>query len=273
MLTEELIPQAERTMLADRARRELENRLKEIELELAEAPEEPGRRPAGEIESDIRRWRGKLEETQQLREDLRIQVEEVWRRYHTEHPLKTMEKERIDAALERARRFKLSVDLARETIQKVATETHRRWADYLNHRVAQLLGAFGTRVEQMRFGEDLDFSVRLWSGQNLPRPKADHQLSAGARDQLYLTVRLAIAEFLSRGQPAVPLLLDDPFVTSDDDRARGGMRLLIEHFTREHQVILMTCHRRRYQALAEQDAELYAKRARWLDFRDVEVAR
>jgi DNA repair exonuclease SbcCD ATPase subunit len=197
----------------------------------------------------------------------------VWRRYQAEHPEKLIQRERIEQALLRARRFKAAADLARETITAVATETHRRWAEYLNQRVAQILGTFGTRVEQLRFGDDLDFSVKLWNGQHVARGRADLQLSAGARDQLYLAVRLAIAEFLSRGQSALPLLLDDPFATSDDDRARAGMRLLLEHFAPAHQVIVLTCHRGRHHALAALDPALYAERVQWLELKPAVASR
>jgi len=85
-------------------------------------------------------------------------------------------------------------------------------------------------------------------------------------------VRLAVSEFLSRGQTPLPFLLDDVFVTSDDERARSGMRLLVELAT-THQIVLLTCHRRRYDAMAELDRELYQGRVQWLDARSVGTER
>src|SRR5262249_41746089 len=167
-----------------------------------------------------------------------------------------------------ARRFKEAVELAIATIREVAAETHQRWADFLNRRVAELLQVVGATIDQIRFGDDLDFSVRLVGGPTLARGKADQQLSTGARDQLYLAVRLAVSEFLSRGQTPLPLLLDDVFVSSDDERARSGMRLLIEPST-TRQAVLLTCHRRRFEALAEIDRDLYGGRVQWLDAHSV----
>ena len=109
-------------------------------------------------------------------------------------------------------------------------------------------------------------SVQLPGAKPLPRGKADPQLSCAARDQLYLAVRLAISEYLSRGRDPLPLLLDDVFATSDDERARSGMRALIEGFE-GHQIILTTCHRQRYERLAELDPELYSRRVQFLDTR------
>jgi hypothetical protein len=275
LLADELIPDAERRVLPADKVAELENQLALIEAERpagslaggeATVPVAgaPGRTPL-EIEAENRRLRESLDALQKRRTELRLEVEEVWRRYHQEHPERTAQRQRTEQALLRARRFKAAVELARDTIQSVATETHRRWAEFLNHRVTELLAAFGTRVEQLRFGDDLDFSVKLANGQQASRGKADLQLSTGAKDQLYLAVRLGISEYLSRGQSPLPLLLDDPFATSDDARARAGMRLLIEHFAPLHQIMVLTCHRRRYEALAELDPALYRERVQWLD--------
>jgi DNA repair exonuclease SbcCD ATPase subunit len=192
-------------------------------------------------------------------------VEEAWRKHHAEHPDKLAELERITHALERARRFKRAIEIAGETIHKVAQETHRRWAEYLNQRVAGILAGMGTQVEELRFGEDLDFAVRFGNSQPATRARALLQLSTGARDQLYLALRLAISEYLSRGAEPLPLLVDDAFATSDDERARVGMRLMIEHLSRSHQIIFVTCHRQRYMGFAEQDAELYGDRVHWID--------
>ena len=54
-----------------------------------------------------------------------------------------------------------------------------------------------------------------------------------------------MSEYLSRGREPIPLLIDDAFATSDDERARAGMRLLIERLAPRHQVVVVTCHRRR----------------------------
>src|SRR5439155_6994551 len=100
--------------------------------------------------------------------------------------------------------------------------------------------------------------------------KAVRQLSSGARDKLQLAVRLAIIEYLSRDEP-LPILIDDCFSTSDDGRARAGMKLLIEQFLPQHQVLVATCHRRRFESLAGADHDLYARHVEWIDTRAMRV--
>lgn len=63
-------------------------------------------------------------------------------------------------------------------------------------------------------------------------------LSAGTRDQVYLALRLAIAEFLAQGR-RFPLILDDPFINFDEARLKNSVDLLLE-IAGQHQVIMFT---------------------------------
>uniref|UniRef100_A0A832IC75 Rad50/SbcC-type AAA domain-containing protein n=1 Tax=Eiseniibacteriota bacterium TaxID=2212470 RepID=A0A832IC75_UNCEI len=262
-LLEEVIPAAEKRLIPEKEEANLRASLAALDAELAALPAE-GAPPALRPE-EARALAERIEQVRARRDELRPQVDEATRRYHEDHPRLLAELERVRAARARAERFRRAVEVARETIQSVATETHRRWADWLNERVAALLAGVGTQVEQVRFGEDLDFSVRAGDGPQLARGRAVLQLSAGARDQLHLAVRIAVSEYLSRGGAPLPLLLDDPFATSDDDRARAGMRLLIERLSAEHQIVIATCHRGRHRAMADADAGLWDARVQWLE--------
>ncbi|MFN8588474.1 MAG: SMC family ATPase [Candidatus Eisenbacteria bacterium] len=264
MLVEELIPFAKKRLLPEIEVEQRRASLAQLEANGASVAEP---RPAAEIEAEAQQARTRLEGTQRRRSDLRLEVEEVWRRHATQRPELEAQIARLTAAAARARAFKRSVEIARSTIQKVATDTHRRWADFLNSRVGEVLGQFGTHVEQLRFGEDLDFSVQMDGGPQVTRGKAHLQLSSGARDQLYLAVRLAVSEYLSRGGEALPMLLDDAFATSDDARLEKGMRALVEGFGAGHQVIVVTCHRGRHQELRTRDPETFIERMHWLDLR------
>lgn len=64
------------------------------------------------------------------------------------------------------------------------------------------------------------------------------QLSQGARDQLALSLRLAISELLSETR-AIPLLLDDPFLTFDAERLQA-MREALSQLAQERQILLLT---------------------------------
>ena len=66
-------------------------------------------------------------------------------------------------------------------------------------------------------------------------------LSRGTRDQLYLCLRLALAdEITQKGEP-IPLILDDPLVNFDDARLASSLELFGE-LAQKRQIIFLTCH-------------------------------
>lgn len=77
------------------------------------------------------------------------------------------------------------------------------------------------------------------------------RLSLGASEQLFLLQRLAVSLFLSDSSVKLPLILDDPLVTSDDDRFLRLMRFVIEVLPKEHQVLIFSCHKRRHEWLRD----------------------
>jgi exonuclease SbcC len=273
-LVSDVIPTLEKSRLDERTRRDLEHHLASAAAEPATESRDdaPELGSLAEVEAEIAAARRRADELATRRGDRRARFEERSRERLEARAEREARLARIERALARAARFRLAVDLARETIEGLARETHRRWAEFLNERVSELLSGLGTGIEKVRFGEDLDFSVRLPHGATTTRGRAQLQLSCGARDQLHLAVRIAVSEYLSRGREPIPLLIDDAFATSDDERARAGMRLLIERLAPRHQVVVVTCHRRRHETFAAQDPELYASHVAWVEPR-IEEAR
>ena len=85
------------------------------------------------------------------------------------------------------------------------------------------------------------------------------KLSAGTRDQLYLITRLAVARYLANGDVVAPLILDDPFVTTDDERFASGMRFLVDNLASERQILLLSCHEARHRWLLMAEPQLAGK--------------
>lgn len=71
--------------------------------------------------------------------------------------------------------------------------------------------------------------------------EVDANLSQGARDQLYLALRLALADELDKGKSSLPLFLDELFVNWDMIRLEEGIELL-KSLSTERQIVLFTCH-------------------------------
>ena len=67
-------------------------------------------------------------------------------------------------------------------------------------------------------------------------------LSRGTREQLFLSLRLALVGLYRRRGIELPLLLDDVFVNFDTRRALAAVNLLAEFARDGHQLLVFTCH-------------------------------
>ncbi|WP_159887172.1 AAA family ATPase [Paenibacillus puerhi] len=75
------------------------------------------------------------------------------------------------------------------------------------------------------------------------------RLSRGTAEQMYVCIRLALADEYGATGIRLPLIMDDLFVNFDDERLRRGLELL-ETVAGRGQLLLFTCHRHVQQAYA-----------------------
>ncbi len=75
------------------------------------------------------------------------------------------------------------------------------------------------------------------------RPLAISQLSRGTRHQVALALRLALIKIRGETNSHVPLILDDVFITSDDERAEAVVQLLTEFAAAGQQIVFFTCQK------------------------------
>ena len=73
------------------------------------------------------------------------------------------------------------------------------------------------------------------------RPQTIQQLSRGTRDQVALALRLALIQHRAEDAERCPLILDDVFITADDDRAEAVADLLMDVADDGQQIIFFTC--------------------------------
>ncbi|RIK77478.1 MAG: hypothetical protein DCC68_17210 [Planctomycetota bacterium] len=67
-------------------------------------------------------------------------------------------------------------------------------------------------------------------------------LSRGAREQLFLALRMAIVDSYARRGARLPVILDDVLVNFDVHRARAAVAALADFARSGHQVFVFTCH-------------------------------
>lgn len=85
------------------------------------------------------------------------------------------------------------------------------------------------------FGEQRLVAIRA-NGESLDTS----QLSRGTAEQLYLSMRFALAQEYA-GKAVLPLVMDDILVNFDEERMESCLRVLADLSSR-HQVLLFTCH-------------------------------
>ena len=128
--------------------------------------------------------------------------------------------------------------IAQETLAAARAELQRRFAPRITKQAQKLLA----RMTEGRYHSITmrdDFSLQAGAGQEETLHDALWR-SDGTVDQLYLALRLAVAEELT---PNAPLILDDALVRFDDTRMRAAVSILQE-LAENRQVILFTCQGR-----------------------------
>jgi len=146
--------------------------------------------------------------------------------------------ERVNGRIAQLEQSYAALTLAQETLTEASAQLQRRFAPRIASRAQELMAAFtGGRYDRLTLGEDL--SLRAGTGGEATTREAMWR-SDGTVDQLYLALRLAVAEVLT---PEAPLILDDALVRFDDARTKAALEVL-RSVGENRQIILFTCHER-----------------------------
>lgn len=93
----------------------------------------------------------------------------------------------------------------------------------LNEKAAKYLSAMtGNDANDLRI--DQDFNIKLKSDVESYHEQVYY--SGGLNDQINLALRLALADLLQDSVSKIPLILDDPFIQLDENRAKNTLDLL-----------------------------------------------
>jgi len=186
-----------------------------------------------EIDVEIRRQSNELLKVEKEIKDLEHLIE---KRYLGKREIPEIEEEILinkERIIRLEKEFK-ALELASDIFQESFDEIRKNVGPDLNEKVVKkfnLLTDGG--YEEAKISEDYKLKIRnngiLFDGDIL---------SNGAKDQLYLALRLSFINMLFKNKE-VPLFLDDAFVQYDDERKEKALKLLIkEDF---NQIIFFTC--------------------------------
>lgn len=152
---------------------------------------------------------------------------------------------KVEARIEELETYYSAAVLAQELLIKAKQELQRRFAPRISQRAQEIFAALtGGRYQRIALAEDLSVSTAA-EGEDIMRGCLWR--SDGTADQMYLALRLAVAEELT---PHAPLILDDAFVRFDDGRLKEALNIL-NQTGEDKQVILFTCQSRERNIMEE----------------------
>ena len=149
------------------------------------------------------------------------------------------EREQLEMQLGHLREREAALRLAVDTLSEVVKEYQTQHTVRIGQAASEILSIV-TDGRHPEVALDDDFVPML------PRrdgePITEDALSCGTHDQLYLSLRVAVARELAE-RVALPFIMDDPFVHFDDHRVEMARRVL-EAIRGSHQIIVFTHDRR-----------------------------
>lgn len=127
---------------------------------------------------------------------------------------------------------KASENMRSEAAPKIASETSRLFSEITDGKYKAL---YADSNMKLTFLEKNEAEVR----------DAGY-LSAGTLDAAYISLRVALCEFLYKEHPT--LIFDDAFANMDGDRLRNTLDFLIK-LSEDFQIVILSCHDREKQYL------------------------
>lgn len=156
---------------------------------------------------------------------------------------------RLDELQEQAARLQTdynALDIAIDALRQADAQLHARFSPQLSDRAGVYFSLLtGGQYDEVSLTRSLEVTVRE-SGSLAGQPLS--LMSQGTADQLYLALRLAVADLLLPSPDAAPLILDDALLTFDDQRLDLALGCLTR-LARDRQVILFTCQHRELDRL------------------------
>ena len=151
-----------------------------------------------------------------------------------------MAKAALDEAkneLDGVQRLQRTLDTAREHLQRAAEHAHRLLAPRLETLMKEWIPIITDGRYVGVFVDPETLEVKLRHRDGMIREAA--LLSHGTAEQVYLLLRMILAQVLTDGHETCPVLLDDPTVHADPRRKEQVLEYLFQA-SKKHQVILFT---------------------------------
>ena len=135
------------------------------------------------------------------------------------------------------------INLAMDTIQRLAAELAEETDDFVNGRMSQIISAITSgKYDDLR----LEDGKQLYLNENYHKRKPE-SYSQATMQQMYFAYRMAAGEMLAKEEP-LPFLFDEAFASYDENRLKEVLAWLSEQ---DRQALIFTCRRAESEILQE----------------------
>ena len=223
--------------------RRWEEHLQTLQAMVRPVPEPAGEDPLTYPEGETERL---LAEAAAEEQRLKTRLDQATGRLNTFPDAHVLESETVKTReqIQRLEDTYAALTLAQDTLARAKQDLQRRFAPRISQRAQELLGQMtGGRYDRLSLNPDFTLLSGA-SGEDTLHEALWR--SSGTIDQLYLSLRLAVAEVLT---PEAPLILDDALVRFDDNRMLSAMEILKE-MSQKKQILLFSCQQRESSSLS-----------------------
>lgn len=141
-----------------------------------------------------------------------------------------------------------ALKLAHEVLAEAGLEIRHAFAPSLDSTLSSIItGLTAGKYADLKGDDKLALKVAVPESGDI---KNVLSLSGAAADQMYLALRLAMADILNAGGESLPLIMDEVFSQFDDSRTALALKY-INHTYENRQVLILTCKQREVELARE----------------------
>ncbi len=220
----------------------LESEINTMEQELSGLEEY---KEVEDLDARLKASHKKINELKERKEDIRVLLTAL-----KKDKERIYEDEKLDAIETEIDRLKSArVDIVNQFNQLKMIHTLISYADKtfkekyqpdILKRASQLLNLF-TDGRYIELFIDEDRKMQLKDSKKVEFNPIHEQMSRGTLEQIYMSMRIAVAETIDKDDHKMPLVLDEVFVNWDHRRMEGALKVL-RSLSEDRQIIYMTCH-------------------------------
>lgn len=142
-------------------------------------------------------------------------------------------KSHLSYLMKRQKVLGLTISAIQEAVLEVSKSANKILADTINVKLPVLTNNHYSRVKV-----NSDLTINVYASEKNDWVDPVKELSRGTIDQIYFLVRLGFLKLITENK-SIPLILDDPFVTSDALR-REKCREILAEISKQFQILLFT---------------------------------